>query len=372
MKINHTIASIDKSTGGPARSVTHLMNKILEISNNISLDLTTLSSETPIIDSFNKVNSNIYFFQKKIKFDNTYDLYHAQGIWEKPMHDMVIEARKRKKPYFITIRGMLEPWSLKQSKFKKKVALKLYQFKDLKGAACLHATAYMEVKSIRGLGLKNPIAMIPNGVNIDEFSEDTPVKASKTKKMLFLSRIHPKKGVENLIESWLQLDVKIKKKWVVEIVGNGDSKYIDSLKELIIAKKLDKHFFILPPVFGDEKIKLFRDASLFVLPTFSENFGIVIAEALASYTPVITTKGAPWKDLEDHNCGWWIDIGVEPLKIALEEAMSKSPEELLVMGRNGRVLIKENYSMESVAKQMIELYSWVLTKKNKPNFIDTI
>ena len=115
---------------------------------------------------------------------------------------------------------------------------------------------------------------------------------------------------------------------------------------------------------------MFREASLFVLPTFSENFGIVIAESLASYTPVITTKGAPWEDLKIHNSGWWIDIGVEPLKEALTIAMQTNENDLFEMGVNGRKLIENKYSMASVAKQMLQLYQWILTKNNKPNFVD--
>ena len=127
---------------------------------------------------------------------------------------------------------------------------------------------------------------------------------------------------------------------------------------------------IKKPVFGEEKIKLFREASLFVLPSFSENFGIVIAEALASYTPVITTKGTPWEELNKENAGWWINIGVEPLKKALEEAIGSSDKTFIEMGANGRKLVEDKYSMESVGKQMIHLYNWILNKGVKPKFID--
>jgi glycosyltransferase involved in cell wall biosynthesis len=266
---------------------------------------------------------------------------------------------------------MLEPWSLTQGKLKKQFALKLFQLNDLKKATCIHATAPMEVENIRDLGFKNPIAMIPNGVNIDEFPTSFPEKGNKTKKILFLSRIHVKKGIENLIEAWKLIDTELKKDWKIEIVGNGDQNYIKSLKEKIVLENLTGEIEIKKPVFGKDKIKLFREASLFVLPTFSENFGIVIAEALASYTPVITTKGTPWEDLNESKSGWWIDIGVAPLKLALEEALSTKEQDLLEMGVNGRKLIENKYSMNSVGKQMIELYDWILKKNSiKPKFVD--
>ena len=372
MKINHTITSIDKSTGGPARSVTHLISEILDNNSNINLDLTTLNSENPIIRTFGKENSNIYFYNNKVKFFKEYDIYHAQGIWQKSMHLMAKEAINKNRPYVITIRGMLEPWSLQQGALKKKIALKLYQYKDLKRATCLHATAEMEVESIRKLGLKNPIAMIPNGVNIHEFPKTEPKKAEEKKKILFLSRIHPKKGIENLIKAWIDLSDQIKQDWYIDIVGNGDENYINNLKQIIIDNKLEKQINIIPPVFGDEKIKIYREANLFVLPTYSENFGIVIAEALASYTPVITTTGTPWKDLEEYDCGWWIDTSVNALTKALNSSMSLSHEDLQRKGSNGRKLIEEKYSITSVAKKMIQLYSWILNKKDKPSFINTI
>lgn len=377
MKVVHFISSIDKTSGGPARSVTHLIKNITDLSKGFLIDLITAKTLEPIINNFIKNESNIYFFNLSIAgklklrehcFDETF-LFHGHGLWQLPVHQMAKIARKLKKPYIITPRGMLEPWSLSQGKLKKQLALKLFQFNDLKKAVCIHATAPMEVESIRNLGFKNPIAMIPNGVNIDEFPTSFPEKSNKPKKILFLSRIHVKKGIENLIEAWKLIDKDLKKDWKIEIVGNGDENYIQSLKDLIISESMNEQIEIKKPVFGVEKITLFREASLFVLPTFSENFGIVIAEALASYTPVITTKGTPWEDLETYKCGWWIDIGIQPLKIALEEAIAINDKTLTEMVANGRKLVEDKYSMESVGKQMIQLYNWILTKENKPNFV---
>nr|WP_262480763.1 glycosyltransferase [Algibacter lectus] len=166
----------------------------------------------------------------------------------------------------------------------------------------------------------------------------------------------------------------MKQDWVVDIYGNGETTYIEQLKSIIKTSNLEEQINIKAPVFGAHKLKVFRDASLFVLPpTFSENFGIVIAEALASYTPVITTKGTPWEGLQTYNCGQWIDIGVEPLAKSLTNLMTKRPETLMEMGGvNGRRLIEKKYSMQAVAKDMLTLYNWILNKTEKPTFIDTL
>ena len=140
-------------------------------------------------------------------------LFHGHGIWLLPVHFMSKIARKLDIPYVITPRGMLEPWSLSQSSLRKKIALKFFQYKDLANSACIHATAPMEVASIRSLGFKNPIAMIPNGVNISEFSVKVPLKSTMPRKILFLSRIHVKKGIENLLEAWQLIPLKNRRGW---------------------------------------------------------------------------------------------------------------------------------------------------------------
>lgn len=374
MHINQIISSIDTSSGGPARSVTHLVSKISTFNENFKVDIHTGKTTTPIINSFISKNAGLYFYEynfigglKNLKLKSP-DILHGHGLWQQPVHQMAKYARKHNIPYIISPRGMLEPWSLSQAALKKKLALKLYQHKDLKEAACIHATADMEAEHIRKLGFKNPIAVIPNGVNMDEFP-DYKKEQNQKRKVLFLSRIHPKKGIELLIQAWKELDHKITQNWQVEIVGNGEPDYIEGLNQMIQDLKLEQVISISAPVFGDAKIQTYQSADLFVLPTYSENFGIVVAEALALKVPVITTKGTPWEDLETYHCGAWIDIGKDPLKQALAQMLSKPTTALEQLGLNGRKLIEDKYSMTSVAEQMSQLYQWILYKTKKPEFM---
>lgn len=379
MKITHCISSIDESTGGPARSVTHLVEALGEIKVISEVNLLTIKSENPLISQFFNTKLHIEFYASgllqyssgmcsKLRSVQT-DLFHGHGIWQQPVHQMAIIAREKKLPYIVSVRGMLEPWSLTQSMWKKKLAMLLFQHKDLKKAACIHATGGMEVESVRKLGYKNPIAMIPNGIDLLEYPLKNYDVKKEIKKILFLSRIHPKKGIEHLINSWEKLDRSIRQNWKVEVAGNGESDYINQLNELIKKKSLQNEIRIVGPKFGKDKIALYHSADLFVLPTYSENFGIVIAEALASGVPVITTKGTPWDELETYNAGKWIDLNEENLLGAMSLLMNMKEEQLQEMGENGRKLIEENYSIESVAEKFVQLYQWILTGKNKPDFV---
>ncbi|TDN98223.1 glycosyltransferase [Sunxiuqinia elliptica] len=373
MKILHIVASIDINKGGPSKSVSDLSLNQSKL--NYDTSIITTPSPNPYISISSDVHLN--FIEKlsykkilnEIANHGKYDILHGHGIWLPPVHNMAKVARKNNLPYIITPRGMLEPWALNAGKWKKKLALMIYQRKDLANAACIHATAKMEAENIRKLGFRNPIAIIPNGIDLSEF----PLKKLQSKKekktILFLSRIHPKKGIEILIEAWQQLNETLKQGWLIEIAGNGDYKYISSLNHLIQERGLHKEIKIIGPQFGTAKLETYSRADLFVLPTYSENFGIVVAEALACGVPVITTKGTPWEELNNYNAGKWIDIGVEPLKETLNKFLALSDEDRSIMGKNGRKLIEQNYSIEQVASKMIDLYKWILGQSQKPDFI---
>lgn len=360
MKVLHIVGSIDKSSGGPSRSVPQTCEQLSSLGVDVTLVTRCTKNAVKVVGS---ENLSLKFLSLKQLFiygnsisKSQFDLIHLQHIWVPYIHVMARWARKKNIPYIITPRGMLEPWIMQRNPLKKKLAMFLYQRKDLQKARSIHVTCELEKNNIRNLGLSNPITIIPNGVDISQFPSSFPEKSSLPKKILFLSRIHQKKGIEFLIEAWSQLNKELSKGWLVEIIGNGDETYINLLKEKIRGLNLENQLQIKKPVFGADKVRVFREASLFVLPTYSENFGIVVAEALASFTPVITTKGTPWQELDTHNCGWWINIGVEALKKTLEIALNKKESELIEMSINGRKLVENNYSIEQVGLKMLNYY----------------
>jgi glycosyltransferase involved in cell wall biosynthesis len=216
------------------------------------------------------------------------------------------------------------------------------------------------------LGYNYRICVIPNGIEIENISIKSSWK--KTKTILYLSRIHPKKGIELLIDAIARIkDVLVGYKIIV--AGEGDIHYIQSLKNRIQEQNVESVFDFVGGVYGETKWALFQKADIFILPTYSENFGIVVAEALASGTPVIASKGAPWQELNTHRCGWWIDNDINTIAKTLKEAVALPEEEYRQMSIRGRQLMKNNYSIETVAHKMMRLYQWILGEKEKPEFV---
>lgn len=375
INVLHIIASIDLTHGGPPKSVCDLaLNQAMKGANVTILTRTSLK---PYFDESPHHRLRLVFiknqtFKKALlnQINETkFDILHGHTLWLLPIHNMSSSARRFSIPYIITTRGTLEPWSLNQKKWKKRIAMFLYQKYDLIKSKCIHATAKTELDNILKLNFNKPIALIPNGIDVEEL----PLKTNKINPnkytILFLSRIHPKKGIEFLISAWSQINKTIRENWQVEIAGNGNEDYIYILQKQINEAGLQGEISIIGPQFGKDKLEAYHRANLFVLPTYSENFGVVVAEALACGVPVITTKGTPWEELNTHNAGWWIDIGALSLKNTLLEAMTLDEEKRKQMGLNGRKLIEKNYSIDSVASKTIQLYNWILGEEDKPDFV---
>lgn len=290
------------------------------------------------------------------------DLIHMHGLWNYLSVAVHSWSRTTHRPYVVSPRGMLEPWALKQSSLRKKIALWSFQRTALQHAACLHATSTQEAQNIRQLGFTNPIAVIPNGVLIPDIPERV-IDRSGIRHALFLSRLHPKKGLLTLLEAWSAVQPE---GWKLLVAGPDEKNYLREIKAAVRQLGLEKEITFFGDVRGELKAGLYSRSDLFVLPSHSENFGLVIAEALSFGVPVITTRATPWEDLERRNCGWWIDVGVAPLVQALREATSAPIENLREMGSRGRKLVEEKYSWDKIGQQMLEVYEWLIGKGQQP------
>ena len=274
-------------------------------------------------------------------------------------------ARRAGVPLVSAPRGMVTDWSLSHQMWKKRVAWHLYQKHVFRQASLFHATAPAEVDNLRALGLTQPVAVVPNGVDLPETLPDDP--APDAKRALFLSRIHPKKGLPMLLDAWA--DVR-PEGWTLELVGPSENGHRAELQRQASELGLDGEVVFAGPVDDADKWDKYAAADLFVLPTHSENFGIVVAEALAAEVPVLTTTGAPWQELEDHDCGWWVALEPDAIIGALATATEYSEEQRTAMGERGRALVEDRYSWAGVGRRMLSTYHWIASNDTtRPDWI---
>src|SRR5262249_54822599 len=295
------------------------------------------------------------------------DVIHDHGLWLMPNVDAGRAALLARKPFIVAPRGMLAPAALAFSRLKKRAIWTLFQGKVVRRAACIHATSNQEHDEIRDFGLNNPVAIVPNGIDLPELGERPNSGAAVGRVVLSLGRIHPKKGLDRLVRAWAKVE-SVYPDWRLRIVGPDELGHAGELAALA-AKLRARRVSVEKSVAGDAKIAAYQQADLFVLPTLNENFGITVAEALAAGTPVIATKGAPWRALQSEGCGWWIDHGVEPLAVALANAMVMTREALQAMGAKGRAWMARDFSWDRVAHDMLNVYRWLSARGEAPNTV---
>jgi glycosyltransferase involved in cell wall biosynthesis len=283
---------------------------------------------------------------------------HAHGLWLMPnIYPAWAKQRWPGRAKLVhSTRGMLSEAALRISKWKKKAFWHLLQRSALEAADCLHATSVAEYDEIRAAGLRAPVAVVPNGIDIPDLGS-LPRPTGRERCVLSLGRIHPKKGLDRLLLAWANLE-RDYPDWHLRIVGPAERTHDVELRRM--ARQLGiRRASIEGPVYGDAKYALYRAADIFVLPTLNENFAMTVAEALAAEVPVISTKGAPWQGLEVERCGWWIEQGTGALTQALAFTMKLPRPELHAMGARGRAWMARDFGWGKLAQEMSEVYLWL-------------
>lgn len=385
ISVLQTVAGLHPAAGGPTRTVAHLTDALAAVP-NVSVTLLCQSQiDAPVFAAANArvvrrvhTSDSALLLKMGVPLKQALatwasvarpDIIHDNGLWMPVNYWVACAARRWNTPLIVQTHGMLMPSAVKQKAWKKRLAMTLYQMRNLATANVLLATSSVEYENLRALGLRQPIAVIPNGVHLNPDGMAIPQAPpmSRLRKVLFLSRITPLKGLLNLIDAWAQVRSE---GWRLQIAGPDEGGYLAEV--LVRVKKigLGDSFEYVGVLDGDAKSQLYHGADLFVLPTFTENFGVVVAEALAHGLPVITTRGAPWQDLETYKCGWWIDIGVGPLVVALREAMALSDDQRRAMGSCGLEYVRR-YDWDDIAQQTIDVYRWVLGQGPQPDCVLT-
>jgi glycosyltransferase involved in cell wall biosynthesis len=248
---------------------------------------------------------------------------------------------------------MMSKVAMSFSPRRKMIAGLLYANKILRSASCLHVTSDEERDDILVYLPHARIAQVPNGITITP-EMDTPVQTEGLREVLHLGRLHPKKAIDQLVDAWARLEADFPE-WRLRIVGPSEVGYEGKLKEQASRLGATRISFD-GPLYGAEKQAAYQTAQLFVLPTLNENFGLVVAEALVEKTPVICTEGAPWKGLNEHECGWWIPTSTDAIEAALRLSMSLPVKELNRMGKAGRTWMQRDFAWEKIAASMEEVY----------------
>jgi glycosyltransferase involved in cell wall biosynthesis len=378
VRILHVVPYIDEEASGPAYTTTTLNRAMNERGASSQLVVTTdMNSDPRQMDSGLKIFPRRKFLRRLGRSPEmlqwlraevaaaAVDIVHNNSIWMMPNVYSGWVTRATNVPLVVSPHGTFSEWAMKRSRRVKTLFWHSLQKSAISHAALFHATAESELEGIRRLGFRQPVAVIPNGIDIPYVSGH--VRRGDERTLLFLGRIHPIKGVEFLLEAWVRLQAAYPN-WKLRIVGPGDRGYLSKLADLASSLGAERVSFV-GPLYGHEKAEAYQSANLFVLPTHSENFGIAVAEALAAGCPVVTTKGAPWSGLVEHRAGWWVDVGVEPLRSALHLAMSKQSRELAEMGARGRVWMAREFAWDQIAGQMIESYRWVREGGARPAWI---
>jgi len=234
-----------------------------------------------------------------------------------------------------------------------------------------HATAQSEYEDIRRLGFRQPVVILPNGISTPKIpkSPNPKISQSPNRTLIYLSRIHPEKRLDLLLNVWGALEKKFSN-WELKIYGPNAHPFAKSMMALSQSLGHQRVTFV-GEARGESKWQAYAAADLFILPTRTENFGMAVAEALASGVPAITTKGAPWEGLVDNKCGWWVDETEDAVLNALSSAMSLPPEQLAEMGARGRDWMKRDFDWDALGLKMKAAYEWFVSPGafHKPEWV---
>ena len=384
----HVITGLWKHTGGPAETVPALCSSLAAGGSRTSL-ATLRGDMADTVKSAAAAGVNVHVYPPTVRHTVWYsrslhtdlpalvadhDVIHAHAMWQAPGWLACAEARRQGRPIVISPRGSLLPQRLAKSRFKKQLAALLFDRRNVRGAAAMHATSHEEALSIRTFGYHGPLAIIPNGINVPsdadlalsmvaepEFRSRFPETIGK-RVLLFLSRIEPTKGVVSLARVWGRIAAR-HDDWHLVIAGPDERNHVQEVRRILDAHGASRRTSVAGPLYTTARDQAFAACELFVLPTRSENFGMAIGESLARSRPVITTVGAPWPGLQDHDCGWWIPHGEDALEHTLSHALALPASTLGFMGARGRRWMQQDHAWAAVASRMARVYRWLVGRE---------
>jgi glycosyltransferase involved in cell wall biosynthesis len=386
MKVLHVIPSIAPVRGGPSTAVIEMVKSLQKADCEVEIATTNDNGETLLdiplnclqdyqgvpVRFFARFSPNIpavreYAFSTELtqwlwQHIQDYELIHVHAIFSYPSTVAMAIARLRNIPYIVRPLGQLCQWSLQQSAAKKSLYLNVIERKNINQSASLHLTSNAEKQEIEQLNLECKNFVIPHGLALPKIIPDASQLLRnyfqlppKEPIILFLSRIHPKKGLEYLIQALAQIKDK---KFTLIIAGNGDSDYEAQINSCLHDYGLEDCSLMTGFVEGELKQLLLQGANLFVLTSYSENFGVAVLEALAAGTPALVTPGvALAQEIEQNDLGYVVPQEPTAIAKAIEKHLELPESEENKLSQRTRQFVLDNYSWEQIAQQLLTVYS---------------
>lgn len=381
MKVLHVIPFLSGSCGGPVQAVTQLCQELKNqgvetaiATTIIDQDKTRVIPDSVPVYSFGRQFCSIlpseFAFSVGLEFwlrrhSREFDLLHIHYLFTYPSAIACHYARKYKIPYIVRPAGMLDSFSLNKGALRKKIYIFFLERKNLCRARAVHFTSSEEMNQAESLGLGYRSELIPLGLNLERFINLDSFKgrfrrrypqAANKKIILFLSRLDPKKGLDILISALKILAAK-RDDFIFVLAGSGDKNYEKFLRRALVSAGLMKICILTGFLEGEDKSALLADADVFILPSYDENFGMAVVEAMASRLAVIISNRVNiHKLVENYRAGIVTGLNVDEIFLAAEKIISDERPRL-EMGAQGRRLVEENFNIKEIAKQMIAVYS---------------
>jgi glycosyltransferase involved in cell wall biosynthesis len=392
MKILHVIPSIAPVRGGPSQAIIEMV-RVLENQGVEAMIATTNDNGLTLLDvptndwlryqgvlvrffpRFSPSQNSVREFAFSATFTQwlwhhvqDYDLIHVHAIFSYPSTVAMAIARLRGIPYIVRPLGQLCHWSLLQSAQKKQIYLKLIERSNLDSCQGLHLTSSQEQTEISLLKLRCPSFVIPHGLHISQPLKDASQQLRTHFQLppdapivLFLSRLHPKKGLEYLIQALAKLPDQ---QFTFVIAGNGDKLYEEKIQRCLQEYNLRERTILTGFVEGELKQLLLQGADLFALTSHSENFGVSVLEALAAGTPVLVTQGVALStEVEKHALGYVVPQEVNAITNALLKHFQLSEQQKLILRQKAHKFVLENYTWDKIARNLLQMYQAIVNQE---------
>jgi poly(glycerol-phosphate) alpha-glucosyltransferase len=299
-----------------------------------------------------------------------HDVLHQHGIWQYTSRAVSSWRQRTGRPVMISPRGMLDPWALANSGWKKRLAHALFERENLARATCLHALAPAEAHAMRAFGLDNPIALIPNGMDFPQEAVARPAETDDRRTLFYLGRIHPKKGLDELLEAWgivARARPSLASGWRLVIAGWDDGGHLERLQRKAEALPAGAQVTFPGPLHGEQKDRALRSADAFILPSYSEGLPMSVLEAWAHGVPVLMTDECNLT--QAFAAGAAIRISNRPAELAASLEHRLADPALAAVGETGRSFCAAHFTWSSIAARHIETYDWMLDRAPRPGLV---